>query len=96
MGRVIEARRVRLVLVLLAASVIACRGRAEGEGAFAREVAVAIPRIESATGLTFKTPPKVEARSREQVREFLVRKFNEETPAQELAGDLRDDVLRDG
>jgi hypothetical protein len=71
----------------LAGVAIACRGRAEGEGPFAREVAEAVPRIEAATGLTFKRPPRVEARSREQVREFLVKKFEQDTPAQELAGE---------
>jgi hypothetical protein len=50
-------------------------------------MAEAIPRLERATGLKFKRPPKVEARSREQVRAFLLRKFNEDTPAEELAGE---------
>ena len=37
--------------------------------------------------MKFKRPPKVEARTREQVRAFLMKKFDEETPAQELAGE---------
>jgi len=60
---------------------------AAGKGPYAREVAEAIPRIEKATGLKFKTPPKVEVRTREQVKDFLLKKFNEETPASELAGE---------
>jgi hypothetical protein len=82
---------VRRVMLLAAGVVLAasgCRGdRAGGGGPYAREVAEAVPRIEQATGLKFKTPPKVEARSREQVREFLVRKFDETTPSAELTGE---------
>jgi len=60
---------------------------AAGTGPYSREVAEAIPRIEKATGLKFKTPPKVEVRTKEQVKEFLLKKFNEETPASEVAGE---------
>jgi len=60
---------------------------AAGKGPYAREVAEAMPRIEKATGLQFKTPPKVEVRTKEQVRDFLLKKFNEETPASELTGE---------
>ena len=47
----------------------------------------AIPKIERVTGLTFKTPPRLEMRSRAQVRDFLVGKFNESTPAAQLRGE---------
>jgi hypothetical protein len=68
---------------------VACnRGSdAAGKGPYAREVAEAMPRIEKATGLKFKTPPKVEVRTKEQVRDFLLKKFEEETPTKELAGE---------
>ena len=62
----------------------ACNRGSDAKGPYAREVAEAIPRIEKATGLKFKTPPKVEVRTKEQVKEFLLKKFNEETPAEEL------------
>jgi hypothetical protein len=62
-------------------------GDAAGNGPYAREVAEAIPRIEKATGLRFKTPPKVEVRTKEQVRDFLLKKFDEETPSTELTGE---------
>ena len=62
-------------------------GDADGKGPYAREVAEAIPRIEKATGLKFRTPPKVEVRTREQVKDFLLKKFDEETPSTELAGE---------
>ena len=76
----------RLVAVLLLAA--ACgREKNYGSGPYAREVAEAIPRIEQATGLKFKSPPKLEVRTREQVREFLLKQFDEATPAAQLAGE---------
>jgi hypothetical protein len=74
-----------LLLLALAALAAGCdRRRNVGEGAYANRVQSAIPQIERATGLKFKSPPKMEMRSRAQVREFLVRKFNESTPAEQL------------
>jgi hypothetical protein len=82
---------VRGVWASVAALAIVCVGckrePAVGDGPYAREVAEAIPRIEQATGLKFKTPPKVEVRTKEQVRDFLIRKFDEATPAAELGGE---------
>jgi hypothetical protein len=86
MGGMIGSRGGRGLAVLAVGVVCACRG-GDGQGPYAREMASAIPRIEAATGLKFKTPPRLEVRSREQVRQFLVKKFEEETPAQELAGE---------
>ncbi|MDB4912560.1 MAG: hypothetical protein JWM95_204 [Gemmatimonadetes bacterium] len=58
-----------------------------GTGPYAAEVADAIPLIEKETGLTFKTQPKVEERSKQEVSDFLLTKFNEESPSEELAGE---------
>ena len=44
-------------------------------GPYASEVADAMPRIERAVGLKFKRPPRVEARSRAEVRAFLEQQF---------------------
>jgi hypothetical protein len=55
-------------------------------GPYAKEVGEAVPRIEKAIGLPFKTPPKVERRSKDEVRNFLTQKFNESMPAAEIAG----------
>ena len=38
------------------------------EGPYGPQVAEAIPMIENAVGLKFKTPPKIETRSKAQVR----------------------------
>ncbi|HEY2064802.1 MAG TPA: hypothetical protein VGG84_02510 [Gemmatimonadaceae bacterium] len=72
-------------LVLLAAG--ACRRDPAGDTPYAREVSEAVPRIEKESGLKFKRPPKVEVRSRDEVRSYLIKKFDESTPQQELAGE---------
>ena len=81
--------RALVVLVGAALLVGGCddRRRQSGDAAHARRVRDAIPKIERATGLTFKTPPTLETRSRAQVRDFLVGKFNESTPAEQLRGE---------
>ncbi|HEX9483093.1 MAG TPA: hypothetical protein VF929_00880 [Gemmatimonadaceae bacterium] len=67
--------------------ILSRRGRPVGEGPYAREIADAVPRIEAATGLKYKRPPKVEVRTKEQVRDFLVKKFEETSPAADIAGE---------
>lgn len=78
--------RTLLVLFLLCAST-ACRGDGEPSQPYARDVADAIPRIEEAMGLEFRSPPTLESRSREQVRQFVEAQFNERQPAAQLAGE---------
>ena len=56
------------------------------EGPYARQVNAAVPAIERSIGLKFKTPPRVETRSKDEVRSFLEKKFDEDQPALELAG----------
>lgn len=79
-------RAVRASLVLLALGAVACRERKEpeGSGPFARQVQESVVQIEQATGLTFKRPPVLEIRTREQVREYLLKRFDEQSPASEL------------
>ena len=80
----------RLALVGLAvlAMVAGCDRRQNyGAAGLQRRVDRAVPQIEEATGLKFKTPPKVETRSRAEVRDFLLTKFNESTPAEQLRGE---------
>jgi hypothetical protein len=79
--------RVALAAVL-GAGAAGCGGtQAETfEGPYGDKVAEAVPKIEEAIGLPFKEPPRLEVRSREQVREFLEGRFNEEIPMRELAG----------
>jgi hypothetical protein len=56
------------------------------EGPYAAQVAEAVPMIEKAVGLKFKTPPKVETRSKEQVREYIVKQISDSQAVRELAG----------
>ena len=76
------------MLVLLGAG--GCKGREKAAGSdngpYGDRVAAAIPKIEAATGLRFKTPPRVESRSKEQVRAFLEKSFTASRAAKELTG----------
>jgi hypothetical protein len=73
--------------VLTAAVVSAgCRPRPAGDGPYADKVANDIPQIERAMGVKFKHPPKLEVRSRQQVREFLLQKLDEPDVQKAIAG----------
>ncbi|HMN09733.1 MAG TPA: hypothetical protein PKC83_13210 [Gemmatimonadaceae bacterium] len=78
----------RLGTILLLLAVVACGERTPKDPVAAR-VADAVPRIEQATGLTFKTPPKFEMRSKDEVRQFLERRFAEDMPDEEITGSER-------
>jgi len=83
----IRDRRLRLALMLLAVVAAGCRERKqEYEGPYGRQVAEAIPLIERGTGLKFKRPPKVEVRSKAQVREFVLAQITKPLAQREMAG----------
>ena len=76
-----------LATVLAAALIGGCRGpKNSGQGPYADKIAETIPRLEQAVGLKFKRPPRVEMRTRSQVREFIEARFNEGPTGRELAG----------
>lgn len=56
------------------------------QGPYATEVSQAVPMIERAVGLKFKSPPKIETRSKEQVREFVVKQFTDSLAMHDIAG----------
>ena len=56
------------------------------EGPYAEEVAQAVPMIERAVGLKFKSPPKIEMRSKAQVREFVLKQFTDAQTVRDLVG----------
>src|SRR4051812_34673874 len=67
--------------------VSACESqKAKYEGPYAAEVAEAVPMIEKSIGLKFKTPPKVETRSKEQVRAFVTKQFTDSLATHDIAG----------
>jgi hypothetical protein len=57
------------------------------QGPYAAQVAEAVPMIEKAVGLKFKTPPRVETRSKEQVRQYIVKQVSDSQSMRELAGE---------
>lgn len=75
-------------LALAALSVAACgrRNGKSGQGPYGDLVIDAVPKVEKAVGVPFKTPPRFSVLTKEQVRGFLMKKFNEETPQAELVG----------
>jgi hypothetical protein len=76
-----------LAMVLLFALVSACESQKPSyEGPYATEVRQAIPMIEKAVGLKFKTPPRIQTRSKEQVREFVTRQFTDSLATHDIAG----------
>jgi hypothetical protein len=83
--------KLRRLLVLsggaLLTLVSACESqKPQYQGPYATEVAQAVPMIEKAIGLNFKTPPKVETRSKEQVREFVTKQFTDSLAMHDIAG----------
>ena len=56
------------------------------EGPYGRQVADAVPAIEEAVGIKFKQPPKVESRSKAQVREFVTRQITDTIASKTFAG----------
>src|SRR2546425_4277644 len=75
--------------VVLAAAALGCRDRAEAvqrQGALRELVRQRMPALEQVTGLKFKRDPAVAPRSRAQVRDYIIHKFDEDLPPAELAG----------
>lgn len=84
----------RRAIVLCTAGLLvlpACRDAksVKFDGPYGKLVSKYVPQIEKATGLAFKTPPKVEKRSTDEVRTFLEKEFNDNLPALELEGASR-------
>ena len=81
---------VRGAWIPLALCVLAsCRGerpRPASADTLSRLVDSLRGRVEQATGLTFKSPPKSALRTREQVRAYLLTKLDEELPSAKLEG----------
>ncbi|HEV7704907.1 MAG TPA: hypothetical protein VGO46_11480, partial [Gemmatimonadaceae bacterium] len=76
------------LLATMAMLTVGCpsRDKVTAQGPYAREVQEAIPKIETATGLKFKTPPVLERRTKQQVHDFLVKQYQDERSQTDLAG----------
>ena len=75
-----------LVPLLLLLAAACAREAPEYEGPYARQVRKAIPMLEESSGLTFKALPVLQERTRDEVRTFIERAFNEQLTPLELAG----------
>jgi hypothetical protein len=80
---------IRCVLSLGVLVAVGCGGGGEKGAPYVEQVAENVSKIEKSTGLKFKTPPRLEVQSRDTVRAFLERRFNEELPESELTGQER-------
>jgi hypothetical protein len=68
----VRRRWAALVMTALTGTLSACDATVDGgPERYDRALQRAIPRVEEATGLSFKSPPRYEVRSREQVQEFV-------------------------
>lgn len=72
----------------MAALVIcACASKTQQySGPYGKQVGDAVPKIEQAVGLKFKHPPKVETRTKAEVRAFLLKEFSDTAQMREMAG----------
>ena len=77
------------MLVCVSASVRPSVLRAQTDDGAQRVAQQIIPTIERAVGLTFRRPPVIAVRSREQVRQFLINKLAQEFPPAELQATSR-------
>jgi len=68
------------------AAVVGCRGeKATTNETYADKVKTYVPQIENALGVKFKTPPKMEVRTHDQVREFLLQRMQEPEVQKQVA-----------
>ncbi|MEO8194661.1 MAG: hypothetical protein ABI681_12490 [Gemmatimonadales bacterium] len=58
----------------------------EYSGPYGKLVSDAVPKIENAVGLEFRKPPKVETRSKAQVRAFVTSQITDPVSARQFAG----------
>lgn len=76
-----------ITLCLIVGVATGCRRAPVGDGPYGAKVAEYVPMIEKALGRKFKTPPKLEVRTRDQVRSFLLKHLEDSIPQRELAGE---------
>src|SRR5216110_1219563 len=83
--------QIRRVLILSGGALLTLVSACESQkpqytGPYAEEVAQSVPMIEKAVGLKFKRPPKIETRSKEQVREFVTKQLTDSLAMHDIAG----------
>jgi len=83
--------RIKRSVVLAGAGLLSLVSACESQkpkdaGPYAAEVAQAVPMIEKAIGLKFKAPPKIEMRSKAQVREFVMKQLTDSQAVRDITG----------
>ncbi|HET7456944.1 MAG TPA: hypothetical protein VFJ74_04755 [Gemmatimonadaceae bacterium] len=82
---IVRAAALSFAVVVAGAACAAGGDSALAKGPFGKEVAEAVPLIEKSSGLKFRRPPRIETRSKEQVRQFVERTFAESRAAKDVA-----------
>jgi hypothetical protein len=75
----------RTVTLILLSALIACRGES-GPPNYQKQMEGYIPEVERAVGLKFRSPPKLEIKTKDEVREFLLANVRDSTTVRELDG----------
>lgn len=89
-GRPVGRRVPMAALAALALLTVGCESAPSvGDGPYAKLLGRAIPKVEEATGLTFKSTPVIATRSKAEVREFLLQQLTSERAATQLAAQER-------
>ncbi len=76
----------KALFALLALATVACKPKDAGVSQYADLVAEAVPAIEKSVGLNFKTPPKIESRTKDQVRDFVLAQVTDSQAQRQLTG----------
>lgn len=79
-------RRASVGIAALTFVAAACARDSGGDGPYADLVGKYVPRIEQTVGLTFKQPPRIERRSKDEVRTFLVKQLSDSATRAQVAG----------
>ncbi len=84
----VRVRAPLCIATVAAISVVSCRKPpASAGGPYGDIVAQAVPAIEKAVGLPFKRPPRIEVRTREQVRQYVLKQLTDSANMREIAGE---------
>ncbi len=73
------------VIVIAAATACGDRGRT-GDGPFADVVAKVVPKLEKQMGMAFKTPPKLERKSKAEVAAFVMKQLTSARAKEQIDG----------
>ena len=76
-----------IALLVLGGASSSCRRPPRGPGGpYGDIVAQAVPAVERAVGLRFRTPPKIEVRTKEQVRAYVLKQLADSSTMREIVG----------